>query len=43
MTEVAMTAELKLTNLTMEWPNGHRGLDGIDLIVPRGSSSLSSV
>ena len=31
-----MTAELKLTNLTMEWPNGHRGLDGIDLTVPEG-------
>ena len=31
-----MTAELKLTNLTMEWPNGHRGLDGVDLTVPEG-------
>ena len=29
-------AELKLTNSTMEWPNGHRGLDGIDLTVPEG-------
>ena len=31
-----MTARLKLEKLTMVWPNGAKGLDGIDLDVPPG-------